>query len=141
MDLQQYKKDYQEFSGLVSDNVRTLAFAGIAIAWVFRVSAADGTRVPEGLLPPLLFFALSLGFHFLQYLYGALAWYFVFKVREKHYLTLKIADREEAERYASDLTHSEWLPRPIHWLFLLKVCWVVAGYYFLVTFLVHKWLA
>jgi hypothetical protein len=54
MKLQAYREDFYAFSGKVSEIVRQLALAGIAIVWLLKVDLAAGTALPTALLPPAL---------------------------------------------------------------------------------------
>lgn len=53
--------------------VRQLAFAGIAIVWLFRIENSDGPRVPIALIAPLYWLSFALAFDLLEYVAGAVA--------------------------------------------------------------------
>ena len=74
MHLSDYKRDYYDFSGKASDVARSVAFAGVAIVWIFRVSGSDGPKPPGSLLLPLALLAAGLGLDLLHYIWGAATW-------------------------------------------------------------------
>lgn len=82
MKLSEYRKDYQFFSGKLSDITRQLAFAGIALIWVFKI---DGTlpRVPNDLLLPTALLALGLALDLLQYGVQTVIWGLFHRFHEK----------------------------------------------------------
>jgi hypothetical protein len=63
------KATFEESSGIVSELVRKLAFAGIGIIWILRISGERGeaVRFPSALITPLLALVTGLGFDLLQY--------------------------------------------------------------------------
>jgi hypothetical protein len=69
-------KAYQDRSATASTVARQLAFAGIAIVWVFSgASPINGKlSVPQDLLRVGFFLVIALACDFLQYVWGALAW-------------------------------------------------------------------
>ena len=70
------REAYEELSGLLSKFNRQLAFAGIGIVWLFRVTDKSGnvTIDPE-MLTPILCFVISFAFDLLQYLWSSYVWY------------------------------------------------------------------
>lgn len=76
MKLSEIRKDYEELSGLLSKLNRQLAFAGIGIVWLFRVTdAKGGTSIDPKMLTPILCFVISFAFDLLQYLWQSWVWY------------------------------------------------------------------
>lgn len=71
MKIKEIKSDYYEASGKVSELVRQLDFAGIAVIWIFKIGKdeAGGVHFSKALLWPLALFVLSLAFDLLQYVY------------------------------------------------------------------------
>ena len=68
------RESYYELSGKASDAVRQLAFAGIAVIWVFKSERNGVVSVPEELLLPGLLIVAGLFLDLLQYVLAALLW-------------------------------------------------------------------
>ena len=75
LDKAQTQKD--SYSGTASEIARQLAFAGVAVIWLFRVGGADaaGVRFEPILLWPLAGFTVALLLDILQYVYSSIAWW------------------------------------------------------------------
>jgi len=65
---------YYNHSGKASDVQRQLAFAGIAIIWVFRVSNVGEQKIPTELIYSATLFITAIAFDLLQYLSAAIMW-------------------------------------------------------------------
>lgn len=79
MDLSELHQRYTVASSKASDIGRQLAFAGIAIVWLFSggdVSPSGGIDVADGLWWPGLLLVLTLGFDFSHAVYAAASWGF-----------------------------------------------------------------
>lgn len=63
------------FSGKASDNVRQLAFAGIAVIWLFKQDVSGQPHVPASYKWPAILLVLTLLFDFLQYGVATGAWW------------------------------------------------------------------
>ena len=50
--LEQYKDEYQFFTGKTSDIIRGLAFAGIAVIWIFKYTDSGQIKIPDLLITP-----------------------------------------------------------------------------------------
>jgi hypothetical protein len=76
MKLEDTRKAYQEYSKAASDVTRELAFAGIAVIWIFRITnAASGVPgIPATLHLPLVLFVVALGLDLLHYATGTVIW-------------------------------------------------------------------
>lgn len=75
MKLKDLRDASDTFSGKLSELVRQLSFAGIAVIWIFRIGhESGGIAYSNELLYPLGCFVLSLCFDFFHYLYGYSAW-------------------------------------------------------------------
>jgi hypothetical protein len=74
VNLSDYLASYYELSGKASDVARQLAFAGIALIWIFHPAGPDPVALPHPLLLPAGCFVLGLGFDLLQYAMGSLIW-------------------------------------------------------------------
>jgi hypothetical protein len=83
MNLQGYRDTFYFFTGKVSDISRQLAFAGIAIIWIFKKDVpGTGLTVPRELLLPGVFIVLALGFDLLQYCIATVIWFFYYRIKE-----------------------------------------------------------
>ena len=123
MKLEDYKKDYEEFSGKLSDNTRKLAFAGIAIVWIFKQGKNGTFILPDLLKLAILMFVITLSFDLLQYIYQTIIWGFFHRYYEK-----KFGEDHE-------LTASKYFNWPAIIFFWSKVIVLVAGYVFVLKFL------
>ena len=76
MKISEIRDAYYAASGKVSELVRQLALAGIAIIWLFRAGGENsgGIHFSHFLIWPLIFFVSSLTADFLQYVYFSLIW-------------------------------------------------------------------
>src|SRR5690348_16601228 len=83
MKLKDAREFYYERSAKVSDLTRQLAFAGIAVVWVYKVGPDTRPSVAPDFLIPLIFFAVALFFDFLQAIWGAGAWGAFARLKEK----------------------------------------------------------
>lgn len=84
MKLSEIRKAYEELSGSLSKFNRQLAFAGIGIVWLFRVTDSTGnTTIDSAMLVPVLLFVISFAFDLLQYLYLSIAWYIYYWYQHK----------------------------------------------------------
>lgn len=74
MILQDYRETFYTFSGKASDLNRQLAFAGIAIIWLFKKDNLAGLSIPRELLWPGVLIVLSLGLDMLHYVVASVIW-------------------------------------------------------------------
>jgi hypothetical protein len=126
MILQQYRDDFYTYSGKASDVSRQLAFAAIAIIWLFKHETAGQLNVPRELIRPGIFVVLALALDLLQYCLAAAIWYFFYRSQERKHVS------ETAE-----IKHSVWLERPISLFFWVKIILVVLAYYYILIFLLR----
>lgn len=75
---------YERSSKQVSDGVRQLALAGVAIIWLFRTGEGAQTRIGRGLLLPLLFIVVALLCDLVQYIYSTNKWKDLIRKAEAH---------------------------------------------------------
>ena len=105
MKIQELLNTSYEASNKTSELSRQLAFAGIAIIWIFRVGTQSGeVRFPEELLAPLYCFAAGLALDLGQYVYKTIAW-----TALNHYYWQKHKNNEtnvEVSGYFNALTHA-----------------------------------
>ena len=74
MKLQTALDNYYFYSGKVSDIARQLAFAAIAVIWLFKSGDGRSISIPKELLYPLKLVVVSLAVDLLQYVFGTIAW-------------------------------------------------------------------
>lgn len=116
--------DQKNFAtGKASDIARQLAFAGIAVIWLFKTS--DATKpVPADYLWPLWLFLVALLFDLIQYLYAGIAWSAFSYIRDGQHGSAGSTEIADA---------SGWLDVPTWIFFGLKMAFMTAGYIALLT--------
>ena len=123
MKLSGFKEAYQVFSAKASDVSRQLAFAGIAVVWIFKTGDAGNPKVPGELIPPLICLSCALACDLLQYVMQAMIWGIFHRLKEKTH-------KENEDILA---------PRVLNWpplvMFSIKVILVILGYTLLVLYL------
>jgi small-conductance mechanosensitive channel len=126
--LAEYRQTFYEFSGKASDVSRQLAFAAIAIIWLFKNDLPGGGQltIPRALIFPGILIVTALAADLLQYVLASLIWRLYYRYLEKKHV------RPEA-----DIQHSPWLEIPITALFWIKVVLVILGYIFILIFLLR----
>ena len=128
MRLKDCRELYADHSAKASEKVRSLAFAGIAIVWVFRVGDGLNSKFPAQLLLVLLLLAIALALDFLHAVAATIAWGVYGRYCEKQ------CPDEKREFQA---------PPVINWpaltFFWLKIPAVFAAYVLLALFLVSRW--
>ena len=95
MKLQEAKDALYDSSGTLSENARKLAFAGIAIIWIFKTGdkGAASIAFSADLLRPLAAFIGALILDVLQYLYKSTAWWLYYAIKHSQ----NVADDHEVE--------------------------------------------
>jgi len=122
MNLANYRASYYELSGKASDVSRQLAFAGIALIWIFHETSAP-IAIPKPLIWPAALFICGLGFDLLQYATGALIWGAFQRYHEK--------------RLGPDSKKALSAPPWLNWpgiFFWSKLALVLAGYGLLLSY-------
>ncbi len=132
MKLSQYREHYYEFSGKASDVARHLAFAGIAVIWIFRIEQEAGIRIEPDLLFPLALLALSLAFDLLHYISATLVWG-LFQWYQERKLENVLDD--------PDLDTPSYFKWPLNIFFVLKLITILLAYFFLVKYIWRIWFA
>lgn len=64
---------------------RQLAFAGIAVVWIFTIRDGGSVTMSDKLLWPSLIFVVALAADFMQYIAGSLVWFFYARHKEKKF--------------------------------------------------------
>ena len=115
-DVEHYRQTFYEFSGKASDITRQLAFAAIAVIWLFKKDTLQNQlSIPHDLILPGILIVATLAADLLQYTGGAGIWYLYYRYLERKG-TSEIAD------------HSSWLQLPIMVLFCIKVVLIIWAY-------------
>lgn len=128
--LSEYQETYYESSGKASDVARHLAFAGIAVIWIFRIEQQAGVKIEPDLLLPLALLALSLAFDLLQYISATCVWG-VFQWHQERNLKNVLDD--------PDLDTPAYYKWPQFAFFVLKLFTIFLAYVFLVKYIWCLW--
>ncbi|NLW30918.1 MAG: hypothetical protein GXY77_05610 [Fibrobacter sp.] len=123
MKLIEYKSDFYQLSGKASDINRQIAFAGIAIIWIFRITKNDTISMPTGLLLPVKLFVFGLALDLIHYVWSSSTWGIFHMIKEWQF-----------KNENKEVSHSRLLVVPIWILFYLKIFSVLLAYYFLFRF-------
>lgn len=127
MKLATAREAYYTFTGKASDLVRQLAFAGIAVVWLYRAARGDVGTIPPNLRAPLILCVLALLFDLLQYVSSALAWGAYARSQE----TRGVDEETEFDAPA-------WLNWPGNTFYAAKVLTLAAAYALLLRFLARE---
>ncbi|AMC10222.1 hypothetical protein Lupro_02680 [Lutibacter profundi] len=131
--IDDYKKDYEYFTGKASEINRSLALGGIAIIWIFKTTSNNVTSIPDILILPLIWLVVALGLDLLQYIVGGIIWWIYYKFKESEVKKGKIlAD--------ADIKAPSILPGIIHLIYWSKLTSTIIAYYFLFAFLYSKFI-
>lgn len=128
MILKDARDAYYELSAKLSDIVRQLSFAGIAVIWMFRVSTEKtGIVFQPVLIWPLLLFVVALSLDLAHYLYGSIAW-------------SSFANREEGKgrRDEDKVKPHKSINWPSNVFFYCKAASCIVAYLLLISFLKEK---
>lgn len=83
MKLQDVREAYYSNTGKLSDIVRQLAFAGIAIVWIFKTDVGGRPTVPPDLISAAILLVSGLTLDLLHYVAGSLIWGIYNRVKER----------------------------------------------------------
>jgi hypothetical protein len=128
MRLSAARECYYSHSGNASAAARQIAFAGIAVVWVFnQPQSGNPIGLPEQLVVVLLLLCATLAFDLLQYSLSTAIWGFYSRRKEKE-LRHKFHDDPSIEP-----------PRQLNWpgiaMFWLKLCALLGAYAVLARYL------
>lgn len=127
MKLSQYKEDYYTFTGKLSDINRQIAFAGIALIWIFKKNENGNIILCHDLVVPAILLAIALGSDIMQYIYQSITWAVFYRYHEKK------TNSEEI-----DISAPSILNYPSWFFFILKVLLVIMAYIFIINFLMKN---
>lgn len=125
MNLAYIRESFDTFFNKAGELSRQLAFAGIAIIWIFKTDEHTGIKIPGDLYTPLSLFCVGLLADLFQHLYGAVAWGIVLKICNK------IHDNHQV-KVSSVINIPTWF------FFIFKVVSILLGHYCLLFFLLEK---
>lgn len=121
--IAEWRKKFGEDSGLVNNVVRQLAFAGIAIVWVFHSSKPNEPIIPDKLNPALQLIAICVILELTQFLWKSVGTYLVFKIPER-----QVRKGKKEEKTLENLDMPDFVPF-ISWiLFLCKIAALALAY-------------
>ncbi|MCG8092479.1 MAG: hypothetical protein JAZ17_02445 [Candidatus Thiodiazotropha endolucinida] len=124
MKIKEAREAYYDHSGAASLVARQVAFAGIAIIWIFKTDSLNTLNLPEPLLYPALLIIVSLVLDLSQYVYSSAAW--------------GIFHRRMENKYGVDYEGEVYAPAKINWpsnvFFLGKILALVIGYFLLIKY-------
>lgn len=131
MKLQKIYDAYDSYSGKASSIVRQLAFAGIAVVWIFRIGNSNAvSAIPAALLLPLTFFVATLAADFLHY-FAATIMYRLFYAYLEH-----THDTHSGDKDIGGIPW--WINLPGDLLFWTKCVVMVFGYAGLIAYLIFS---
>lgn len=131
--IDDYKNDYEYYTGKASEINRSLALGGIAVIWIFRTTISGEPVIPQVLLTPLIWLVVALGLDLLQYVAGGLIWLIYYRYKESQ------IDREVISA-DSDIKAPKILPFIIHVFYWTKLISTGIAYYLLIIFLISKFI-
>lgn len=127
MKLKDSWEAYYDHTRRASDINRQLAFAGIALIWLFRIETEQGQKIPGILTFSLLMFVYAVTLDLLHYLLAGILWGTFSRYQEK-----RVVDGEE------EFLAPRWINWPGNTFFILKFPLVIAGYYGLAGYLLRR---
>lgn len=123
--LSEARASYQDNTRSLSAVTRQLAFAGIAIVWIFKASTNGTPSIPENLRIPTLLFVAALGADLLQYVSSAASWG-IFE---------GLMERKFQKDHLDEKVETFGAPNSINWLgnsfLVMKVSLLVVAYIWL----------
>ena len=141
MKLEDTRNEYYFYTGKVSDLVRQLGFAGIALIWVFREATPTGPTIPKGLLPAGALIVLSLTVDLFQYAAGAVIWDRFNGKKEDQLENERKARSKRGEPFdpeEEDFTAPSSINRLTDWLFRVKFVLMFITYIYLLIYLIVR---
>lgn len=124
MKLIEIRSTYYDYSGISSSVTRQIAFAGLAIIWIFKSETSIEVFIDKGLAMPAMFFVLCLSFDLLHYIVSSLIWGICHRISESKH------DENDEFKVNSALN---W---PGLFFFWLKHASVIVGYCLLFKFII-----
>ncbi len=127
--LSEYRDDYYFFTGKLSEITRQIAFAGIALIWIFKKSEKSEFLIDDELILPAILIVSSLAFDLFQYIYQSVTWSIFYTYHNR-----KNKSEDKKIKAPEYLNYPSWV------FFFLKVVLVLIAYWKIFTFLLDKFL-
>ena len=125
--LSEYKEDYYSFSGKLSDINRQIAFAGIALIWIFKQTINNEIVLDPALVSPARLIIIALGIDIFHYIYQTITWSIFYTIKKA---------KHNSEDYELDspiyLNITAWV------LFGFKILFVLIAYFKIFFYLSDK---
>ena len=118
MTLSDARDGYYVHSGKASDIARQLAFAGIAIIWIFKKDVNGMPTIGSSFIPATKWFIVTLGADLLQYVCAATAWGLFARWKE----------RQPGVDAETEFDAPSWLNWPGNAFFVTKIVCVTVAY-------------
>ena len=126
VNLPEYRATFYFYSGKTSDIARQLAFAGIALIWLFKKEENGQFTVPADLHLPGALIVGVLALDLIQYILGAFVWFLFYRIKER----AGFSDKKKID-------HSNWLEAPIWIPFFLKTITILYAYWLMLFYLLN----
>ncbi|MDO1500913.1 hypothetical protein Q2T40_12300 [Winogradskyella maritima] len=127
--LSEFKEDYYFFTGKLSDINRQIAFAGIALIWVFKKGTNTEFQIDNALILPAILIVSALAFDMFQYIYQSVVWSIFYTRKNRRH-------KSEEKKIKSP----EYLNYPSWVFFFIKVILVLIAYWKIFDYLLGKFL-
>jgi hypothetical protein len=127
MKLSGIRDNYSFHSGKVSDIIRQMALAGVALIWVFKSEVQGQAKIPNDLIPAAVLIVSGITLDFLQYVAGTLMWGIRARKLEK-----------QSKQDDDTVPLPDWINYPALVFFWTKIPTIVAAYAILIYFLWTK---
>lgn len=129
MNLKKLGEDKDYHTSKLSQVHRQLAFAGIAVIWIFAITVDNTIEIEKGLIIPLVLFVTALVLDLTHLTYQAIVWgvwhWGLIHIK-------KIVDQESEIGESRILTGISWF------LYISKIIALIAGYFLLIVHLLDK---
>ena len=131
MKLSEYAKRYEGFTEKASNCARKLAFAGIALIWIYKIEVKSVPKIPQELVFPLILLALTLALDLLQYIMASFVWWAFYCYKErKLYKEGKLDDPSADPEFDAPA----WMPWLQDVLFIFKLCTIISAYLLIILY-------
>jgi len=125
--LSEFKEDYYHFTGKLSDINRQIAFAGVALIWVFKKADELGVHIENDLILPAILIVSALGLDLFQYIYQSIVWSIFYTIQNR-----KFEDETTEVESPEYLNYISWV------FFSIKVLLVLIAYVNIFLYLLEK---
>ena len=126
MKLSNCREHYYSHSEKASDVQRQLAFAGIAIIWIFHIGEEFDQKIPNQLTISAVLLSSALAFDLFHYLSASIMWGIYGRYKE-----LRVTNKDD------DFMAPRWMNWPGNTFFMLKIIFVIIAYFFLLKYLMR----